>query len=197
MSVSDPAPYFHRHFDDSAALLAQCRDLVAEPAVAAADALLAGWMHDGKLLVCGSGATVGLAATLCGYLNGHLEHERMALAALSLNHAQALPECIAPEQHFARQIHALGKQHDILLLISTLGTEACLQQAVAAAHDRQMQVIALTGGDGGTLAAQLTLNDLLINIPHRHPLRVLEAQTVLLHALCGYIDHLLLDGGGL
>lgn len=192
MPASDAHAFFRRHFDGSAALAAQCRDLLAEPAAAAADLMLAAWMNDGKLLAYGDGAAAALADNLCGYLNGRLARERMALPAIALNRNPVLSAGADPADGPARQIHALGSARDVVLLAAAGVQHAGLLNALAAAHEHKLPVIALTGGDGGALAAKLVAEDLLLNIPHTDPLWVLETQTVLLHALCGHIDHLLL-----
>lgn len=188
--------HIEQHFIDSATLLAQCQTVLAEPTAAAAQTLLGALMNDGKLLLCGNGFAAALADSLCAHLVLRLEQERMELAALSLCNNAAilthLAQHLPAEQLFAKQIHALGKQHDVLLLISALGNEANLLAAVDAAHERSMAVIAFTGGVGGELAARLHDHDVLLNIPHTRPMRIGEAQTVLMHALCDHIDHLLL-----
>lgn len=194
--MSSAHTQLRQHFLDSAASLHQCAELLAEPAATVAESLLTALMNDGKLLVCGNGSAASLANSVCLHLTQHLEQERMALAALSLCANPSLLTQMAQnpgaEQLFAKQIHALGKQHDVLWVISTLGNEANLLAAVDAAHERDMPVVAITGGTGGELAARLYENDLLLNIPQQRALRIWEAQTVLLHALCDQIDALLL-----
>ena len=111
--------HIEQHFIDSATLLAQCQTVLAEPTAAAAQTLLSALMNDGKLLLCGNGFAAALADSLCAHLVLRLEQERMELAALSLcNNAAILTHLmqhLSTEQLFAKQIHALGKQHDVLL----------------------------------------------------------------------------------
>lgn len=192
MNSTEQATGFTQHFFDSAALLQQCGSLLTDPAETAVQALLATLMGDGKVLACGNGATAPLADNLCAYLVSRLEAERMELAALSLCHNPALTCAETPEQMFARQIRALGKQNDMLWLFSALGEESSLCAAVTAAHERGLMVVAVTGGVGGAVVECLNEHDLLLNIPHRRPLHVIETQTVLLHAVCAQLDHLLL-----
>ena len=54
---------------------------------------------------------------------------------------------------FSKQIRALGNEGDILLAISTSGGSKNVIEAIKAAHDRDMQVVALTGKDGGNMAS--------------------------------------------
>ncbi|MDO6806113.1 SIS domain-containing protein, partial [Wenyingzhuangia sp. 1_MG-2023] len=66
---------------------------------------------------------------------------------------------------FSKQIRALGNKGDILLAISTSGNSANVVQAIQAAHEREMTVIALSGKDGGDMASLLTTDDVEIRVP--------------------------------
>ena len=55
------------------------------------------------------------------------------------------------EQIFAKQVQALGQEGDVLLVMSIGGNSRNILNAIKAAHDRNMLVIAMTGGDGGDL----------------------------------------------
>jgi D-sedoheptulose 7-phosphate isomerase len=52
-----------------------------------------------------------------------------------------------------------------LLAISTSGNSANIIQAIQAAHDREMIVVALTGRDGGGMASLLLPEDVEIRVP--------------------------------
>ncbi len=82
------------------------------------------------------------------------EMERPGLAAVALTTDSSTLTSIANDydfsQIFSKQILALGKPGDVLLAISTSGSSANVCKAVEAAHRCNMQVIALSGRDGGT-----------------------------------------------
>jgi D-sedoheptulose 7-phosphate isomerase len=92
----------------------------------------------------------------------------------------------------ARQVLALGQTGDVLLLISADGAETALVEAVQAAHDREMSVLALTGHHGGSLARQLRETDVHVCVPHERAARIREVQYLVLHCLCDGIDTQLL-----
>lgn len=186
-----------QHFSDSAQLLNECADLLAEPLANAAQGILMALMSDGKLMIAGNGIYASIANVMAAYLVTRLQQDRMALAALSLCNNPAVISSLnnsSPDDLFARQIHALGKQHDVLCVISTDGQCTNLCQAIKTAHERDMHVLAITGGSGGEIAALLRDDDFWLNIPGDNALRVLEAQQVTIHALCAEIDQLLLGG---
>ena len=89
---------------------------------------------------------------------------------------------------YAKQIRALGQPGDVLLLLTTGGNSSNLLQAISAAHDKEMQVIALTGRDGGDIPALLDVNDLELRVPlGSHP-RIHEVHLLTLFCLCDLID---------
>lgn len=57
-----------------------------------------------------------------------------------------------------------------------------------------MHVIALTGRDGGKIAAMLKDTDVLLNVPHPRTARIQENHILLIHAMCDCIDSVLLEG---
>lgn len=186
-----------QHFSDSAQLLNECADLLAEPVAHAAQGILMTLMSDGKLMIAGNDTYASIANTMAAYMVAHLQKERMALAAISLCNNPAVLSILTnsrPDDLFARQIHALGKQHDMLCILSADGQCSNLCQAINTAHERDMHVLAITGGSGGEIAALLRDDDYWLNVPGDDLLRVLEAHQVTIHALCAQIDQLLLGG---
>ncbi|MGB2131444.1 MAG: SIS domain-containing protein, partial [Marinobacterium sp.] len=95
---------------------------------------------------------------------------------------------------YAKQIRALGQPGDILLLISTHGRANSLVQAIQAAHDREMMVIALSGGDGGNMAALLLPDEIEICIPGSEDALIHGAHLLVLHCLCDLIEYQLFGG---
>ena len=86
----------------------------------------------------------------------------MALAILSCCNNPAVLSSLTnsiPDDLFARQIHALGKQHDMLCVISTDGQCTNLCQAIKTSHERDMPVLAITGGSGREIVALLRDDD--------------------------------------
>ena len=57
-----------------------------------------------------------------------------------------------------------------------------------------MRVIALTGRDGGKIAAMLQDSDILLNVPYPRTARIQENHILLIHAICDCIDTMLLEG---
>ena len=187
-----------QHFIDSADLKYQAAQVLSQPIAAAVQAVLACVTSGGKLLACGSGPSAAQARQFAALCVAGFERERPELAALALSADAALHASpsgqIDAEQGLARQVRALGQAGDVLLALSVAGNDPALLAAAVAAHERDMQVIAFTGRDGGKIAAMLKDNDILLNVPHPRTARIQEVHILLIHALCDCIDTMLIEG---
>jgi D-sedoheptulose 7-phosphate isomerase len=181
-----------QHFIDSADLQYQLSETLAKSVDAGVQALLASVTGGGKVLVAGVGTSVTLAQYLTGLLIGGFERERPGLAAVTLGADAGWVPAWTEEGGLSRQVHALGQAGDVLVLISAHGNEPALVQALRAAHDREMTVLALTGGNGGEQARLLRETDVHVCVPHERTARVREVQQLVLHCLCDGIDTQLL-----
>ena len=99
------------------------------------------------------------------------------------------------EQVFAKQLRALGRKGDVLLAISTSGNSANVVEAIDAAHERGMTVIALTGRGGGKMGERLVVGDHHICVESQSTARTQEVHLLVLHCLCDAVDNLLLGEG--
>jgi D-sedoheptulose 7-phosphate isomerase len=187
-----------RHFDDSAQAKLQARDTLAQPIADAAQALVTCLMNDGKILVCGNGGSAADAQHFAAELINRFEIERPALAAIALTTDSSVLTSIANDydfsQIFSRQVRGLGMADDMLIAISTSGNSINVVEAVHAAHQRDMRVIALTGREGGTMGELLDANDFHLCVHAESTARIQEVHLLILHCLCDAIDHLLLGG---
>ena len=150
-------------------------------------------LNEGKLLACGNGGSAGDAQHFSSEMLNRFERERPSLPAIALTTDSSTITSIANdysyEEIFSKQIRALGQEGDVLLAISTSGNSANVVQAIHAAHDRHMHVVALTGRDGGQIAPLLLPDDVEIRVPSNVTARVQEVHLLAIHCLCDLIDH--------
>lgn len=184
-----------QHFVESATLKQQCADILPEETARAAQMMVQSLMNGKKILACGNGGSAGDAQHFAAELVGRFERERMELPAIALTTDSSILTAIANDydfqQVFSKQVRALGCEEDILLAISTSGNSANVIEAIQAAHERSMLVIALTGRDGGKIAGLLSETDVLLNVPHQRTARIQEVHLSLIHSLCDAVDCLL------
>jgi len=195
-----PEQRIQQHFLDSADLTYQAAQLLAPTIGETVHVLLECVINGGKILACGGGLSAWQARQFAALGISGFERYRPALAIL------ALEENTAGAQVFARQIHALGQAGDVLLLLAAEGSHASLVQAIEAAHERDMQVIALHGlchtafeadeAPAAKLQDLLDDGDISLCVPHHRPARVREVHSLILHCLCDGIDMQLLGEEG-
>ena len=169
-----------QQFFESADLCSQAAEALSRPVAQAAQALWACLTGGGKLLAAGSDVGAALAPVICAAFTGRFERERPALAAFALREEAG--------SGLTQQVRALGQPGDVLLAIDTTGPSGALLQAAAAAHEREMTVLVLTGAEAGAWRGQLAETDVLMTIPHERVARVAEAQLLVLHGLCDAVD---------
>ena len=186
------------HFAESIKAKQLAAEVLVEPTAQAAELLLACLMNDGRFLICGNGGSAADAQHFAAEMTGRFEKERMELAAIALTTDTSALTAIGNdygfEHIFSKQVRALGRAGDVLVGISTSGNSANVIEAIKAAHERGMRVIALTGRDGGKIAAMLQDSDILLNVPYPRTARIQENHILLIHAICDCIDTMLLEG---
>jgi len=184
-----------QHFTESAQLKTQAAKVLTEPLRLGAERMVQCLMNEGKILACGNGGSAADAQHFSAELLNRFEMERPALPAIALTTDSSTITSIANDydydQVFSKQVRALGQPNDLLLAISTSGNSRNVVEAIHAAHDRQMGVVALTGRNGGVMAEILGQQDVHICVPHSRTARIQEVHILCLHCLCDAIDCLL------
>ncbi|HWQ94959.1 MAG TPA: phosphoheptose isomerase [Gammaproteobacteria bacterium] len=183
-------------FNESIQVKQQAMDALAPVIVRAAGRLIECFLSEHKVLSCGNGGSAGDAQHFSSEMLNRFERERPGLPAIALTTDTSTLTSIANDYHYAevfsKQIRALGQPGDILLAISTSGNSANVLNAIDAAHQRGMPVIALTGRDGGEAAAMLSGQDVEIRVPASSTARIQEVHLLIIHCLCDLIDYQLI-----
>jgi D-sedoheptulose 7-phosphate isomerase len=186
----------NQHFAESVKLKSEAVKVLAAPLGQAAERMVQCLMGEGKILACGNGGSAADAQHFAAELLNRFEMERPGLAAIALTTDSSTLTSIANDydydQVFSKQVRALGQPNDLLLAISTSGNSRNVVEAVQAAHDRQMGVIALTGKNGGVMGELLAPGDIHLCVPHSNTARIQEVHILCLHCLCDAIDCMLL-----
>lgn len=185
-----------QHFTDSAQTKLDAIEMLAAPIAQAAELMVACLLGNGKILACGNGGSAADAQHFAAELVGRFEVERQGLASVALTTDASILTAVANDYGykavFERQVRALGQSGDVLLAISTSGNSASVIEAIHAAHDNDLRVIALTGKGGGEMAGLLRDSDVHICVPSDRTARIQEVHLLTIHCLCDGIDCLLL-----
>ena len=188
-----------KHFQDSIQTKITAIDVVGNRIQEAAELMVQALLSNHKILSCGNGGSAADAQHFAGEMLNRFECERPSLPAIALNTDSSTITAIANDYHyneiFAKQIKALGQAGDVLLAITTSGNSANIIEAVQAAHQRGMIVIALTGKDGGGIASVLNQGDIEVRIPSDSTPRIQETHLLVIHCLCDIIDYQLFQNG--
>ena len=185
-----------RQFNDSAQLQLKALEVLAAPIAQATEIMVKCLLANGKILACGNGGSAADSQHFAAELLNRFERERPGLAAIALTTDTSTLTSIANDYHyeqiFSKQVSALGQPNDVLLAISTSGNSKNVARAVAAAHEREMRVVALTGRGGGEIGKLLGNDDVNICVPHSQTARIQETHLLAIHCLCDGIDTMLL-----
>ena len=162
------------------------------PIAMAAELMTQCVLQEQKILVCGNGGSAADAQHFSSEMVNRFEMNRPPLPAIALTTDSSIMTSIANDSHydevFSRQVQALGKEGDILFVITTSGTSPSILSAIRAAHQMDMIVVALTGRDGGPAAELLGTEDIEIRVPGSSTARIQEVHLLTIHCLCDLID---------
>jgi D-sedoheptulose 7-phosphate isomerase len=162
--------------------------LIAQASETVVQALL----NEKKVLCCGNGASAALVQIFTSAMLDRFEKERPSLPAIWLGSNVATYTAISAEKSindvFAKPVRALGSEGDILLLASSSGNSSNLVQAITAAHDRGIHVIALTGRDGGDISSLMDVKDLELRAATGKRSRIHEIHLLTIFSLLDLID---------
>lgn len=185
------------HFKESIEVKQNSMTTLADAIADAASVMIDTLKNGGKILSCGNGGSAGDAQHFSAELLNRFELERPGLPAVALTTDSSTLTSIANDyafvQIFSKQVHALGNPGDCLLAISTSGNSPNVLDAVHAAHDRGMGIVALTGRDGGPIAAAMKDGDVELRVPSDRTARIQEVHLVMIHCLCDAIDQALFN----
>ena len=186
------------HFAESIQAKQQAAQVLAQPTAQAAELLFNALANDGKFLICGNGGSAADAQHFAAEMTGRFEKERMELAAIALTTDTSALTAIGNDYGFdhvfSKQVRALGRAGDVLVGISTSGNSGNVIEAIKAAHQNGMKVIALTGRDGGKIAQMLQEGDVLLNVPYPRTPRIPEPHILHIHAISDSNDAMLTEG---
>jgi D-sedoheptulose 7-phosphate isomerase len=124
-------------------------DVIVEAVEAVTRVIVSSIRTGGKVMLCGNGGSAADAQHLAAELIGRFHLDRQALPAISLSDNIAATTAIgndyAYEDVFARSVHGLGRQGDVLIGLSTSGSSPNVVAALEAARRIGLTTVAIVG----------------------------------------------------
>jgi D-sedoheptulose 7-phosphate isomerase len=143
----------------------------------------------GKILAAGNGGSACDALHLCEELVGRYRDDRRALPAISLAADGTTLTCIGNDfgfdQIFARQVEALGRPGDVLVLFTTSGNSPNLLTAARTARALGLKIVTFSGRGGGQLAGLANAEWI---VPSDQGARVQELHGFALHVILEVVE---------
>ena len=185
------------HFNQSVQDKEISAPILAPQIVSAGQKVVEQLLKGYKVLSCGNGLAGYMANIITEALLLQYELERPGLPAICLNESGILTSIChrdGKSQLFSKQISALGQSGDLLIIFSSGTNPSNLVQAIQAAHDKSMEIIALTGKGDTDLSALLNNKDIELRIEHNDVHQISELQMLSVFCLCELIDKQLFGG---
>ena len=180
-----------QHFTEAQSVLSAflAEDKNFENIESAGKLLVESFRNEGKVLSCGNGGSLCDAMHFAEELTGRYRENRPAIGAIAIADASHMA-CVGNDYGydfvFSRYVEGVGRKGDVLLGISTSGNSQNVINAVAAAKEKGMKVICLTGKDGGKMAG---LCDVEIRAPKSDFAdRAQEIHIKVIHSLIDYVE---------
>lgn len=143
----------------------------------------------GTLLFCGNGGSAADAQHIATEYVVRYMRSRRAYPAIALTTDTSLLTAagndLGFETVFARQVEAIAKPGDLLIIHTTSGNSANLLRAAEAARAKQVPVLALSARDGGKIKALATHT---IIVPTDRTDRAQELQLCIQHIICEQVE---------
>ena len=177
------------HLRDLAATALRAAEMLADD-IRAATALVRETVASGGLLMfCGNGGSAADAQHIATEYVVRYQRTRKALRAIALTTDTSLLTATANDfsfdEVFARQVEALGRAGDLLVLHTTSGNSPNCLRAVEAAKKLGVRTLVLTAKDGGKIRA---MADLCLVVPTTRTDRAQEIHLAIQHSICDVID---------
>ena len=143
----------------------------------------------GKIISCGNGGSMCDAMHFAEELTGRFNKNRYPLPAVSISDPSHL-SCVANdfgfEYVFSRYIEALGKEKDLLLVLSTSGNSTNIIQALQSAKKKKISSFCLLGAGGGQAAK---IGDDCIIINSKSSARIQELHIKIIHIIVELLEY--------
>lgn len=177
------------HLRELSAVAARSADALADGILAATELTRATLKNGGTLFFVGNGGSAADAQHIATEYTIRYLRTRRGLRAIALttdtSALTAAGNDFGFDEIFSRQVEALGRAGDLLVVHTTSGNSANCLRAIATAKSLGMRTLALTAKDGGRVK---DVADLCLIVPTERTDRAQEIHLAIQHAICDAVD---------
>ena len=174
---------------DLAATATHTASLLSTDIARAAGLVRSTLARGGTLFFCGNGGSAADAQHMATEYVVRYMKNRRALPAIALTTDTSLLTAVGNDlgfdEIFARQVEALAKPGDLLMIHSTSGNSPNVLRAADAAREKGVTVVSFSARDGGELRAR---SDLCLVVPVDRTDRAQEVHLCIQHLICELVE---------
>ncbi len=185
----DLSHFFQSQFDHHRQTVEATRAAVEEPFTRLVEACLQAIGRGNKIMFFGNGGSASDSQHLATELVVRFKKNRDPMAAMALttdtSALTAIGNDFGFDDLFVRQLHALGREGDVAIGISTSGNSENVIRALKKAREIGITPAAFGGRDGGRMT---DLADPFLVVPAEDTARIQEMHILLGHMLCDVLE---------
>jgi D-sedoheptulose 7-phosphate isomerase len=155
----------------------------------AAQACIAAFKADKKVLFCGNGGSAADAQHISAELSGRFYTDRPPLYSEALHVNSSYMTAVANDYSYdvvySRMVEACGRKGDVLVGITTSGNSKNILAAMQTAKKQGMVTIGMTGESGGQM---IEFCDIMLRVPSTDTPRIQESHILIGHIICQLIE---------
>lgn len=176
-------------FNQHKKVIEETFELLSKNIEKSADIIAKSLTAEGTIFWCGNGGSAADSQHIAAEFVGRYKKNRRPIRSIALTTDTSVITCISNdfsyEEIFSRQLEALGRNNDILIVITTSGESKNIKQVLKKAKNMGIKSIGLLGKDGGECKR---LVDVPLIIPSDVTARIQEAHILIEHLLCEIVE---------
>lgn len=184
-------------FAESIQIQIAAADLLPTILQTAAQKLTACLLNGNKVIVCGHGRSYANAQLLVSNLLHRYDIARPSLAAQLLHFDGMVASYMQQDDElgdlYKKQLQVIAKAGDILIAFSPTGNETPVLNAIQAANNEELTIIAFTSSRNDHTQGLLAEDDCEISMPSINEMRIIEGHQFCINLLCELVDNLLFN----
>ena len=177
------------HLRELSATALRAAEVLGDEIRAATELVRATVKRDGTIFFCGNGGSAADAQHMSTEYVVRYMRKRRPLRSIALTTDTSILTAAANDfsfdEIFSRQLEALGRKGDLLMVHTTSGNSPNCLRAVEAAKALGMATVALTAKDGGKIRA---MADLCLVVPTERTDVAQEIHLAIQHGICDVVD---------